>query len=161
MLESLRGPRISQRVLLDSPVLTALSWTAFSHRRREFNHSIREDDPKTPANDRQGTGSVDRPGPPASGRFEVANSMPTIFAVTTPKPRSISRSPRTKTCPSTTGQSFITTAFARIGCPRCCPPKDASGPLPCVVFVHGIGNDKEFMRRHGLDVPFVRAGFEP
>jgi hypothetical protein len=30
-----------------------------------------------------------------------------------------------------------------------------------VVFVHGIGNDKEFMRRHGLDVPFVRAGFEP
>jgi dienelactone hydrolase len=28
-----------------------------------------------------------------------------------------------------------------------------------VVFVHGIGNDKEFMHRHGLDVPFVKAGF--
>jgi dienelactone hydrolase len=38
-------------------------------------------------------------------------------------------------------------------------PKDARGPFPCVVFVHGIGNDKEFMMRHGLDVPFVKAGF--
>jgi len=38
-------------------------------------------------------------------------------------------------------------------------PKDAPGPFPCVVFVHGIGNDKEFMQRHGLDVPFVKAGF--
>jgi dienelactone hydrolase len=38
-------------------------------------------------------------------------------------------------------------------------PKDSPGPFPCVVFVHGIGNDKEFMQRHGLDVPFVKAGF--
>jgi len=38
-------------------------------------------------------------------------------------------------------------------------PKNASGPLPCVVFLHGIGNDKEFMARHKLDVPFVQAGF--
>lgn len=38
-------------------------------------------------------------------------------------------------------------------------PKDAAGPFPCVIFVHGIGNDKEFMQRHGLDVPFVKAGF--
>lgn len=38
-------------------------------------------------------------------------------------------------------------------------PKAASSPLPCVVFVHGIGNDKEFMHRHGLDQPFVNAGF--
>jgi len=38
-------------------------------------------------------------------------------------------------------------------------PKDAPGPFPCVIFVHGIGNDKEFLQRHGLDVPFVRAGF--
>jgi cephalosporin-C deacetylase-like acetyl esterase len=38
-------------------------------------------------------------------------------------------------------------------------PTDAPGPFPCVVFVHGIGNDKEFMQRQGLDVPFVKAGF--
>ena len=38
-------------------------------------------------------------------------------------------------------------------------PRAAGGPLPCVVFVHGIGNDKEFMHRHGLDLPFVKAGF--
>ena len=38
-------------------------------------------------------------------------------------------------------------------------PKDSSGPFPCVVFVHGIGNDKEFMRRHKLDEPFVNAGY--
>lgn len=38
-------------------------------------------------------------------------------------------------------------------------PPGATGRLPCVVFLHGIGNDKEFMRRHTLDVPFVAAGF--
>lgn len=38
-------------------------------------------------------------------------------------------------------------------------PKDSAGPFPCVVFLHGIGNDKELMRRLGLDVPFVEAGF--
>jgi dienelactone hydrolase len=38
-------------------------------------------------------------------------------------------------------------------------PKNRPGPFPCVVFVHGIGNDKEFMRRHGLDEPFVKAGY--
>ena len=38
-------------------------------------------------------------------------------------------------------------------------PKDSPGPFPCVIFVHGIGDDKEFMRRHDLDVPFVKAGF--
>lgn len=38
-------------------------------------------------------------------------------------------------------------------------PKDAPGPFPCVVFVHGIGNDKDFMAKHGLDEPFVKAGF--
>ena len=38
-------------------------------------------------------------------------------------------------------------------------PKDAPGPFPCVVFVHGIGNDKNFMAKHGLDEPFVKAGF--
>ena len=38
-------------------------------------------------------------------------------------------------------------------------PKDAAGPFPCVVFVHGIGNDKNFMAKHGLDGPFVKAGF--
>lgn len=38
-------------------------------------------------------------------------------------------------------------------------PKDAAGPFPCVVFVHGIGNDKNFMAKHGLDEPFVKAGF--
>jgi len=38
-------------------------------------------------------------------------------------------------------------------------PALASGRLPCVVFLHGIGNDKEFMARHQLDEPFVRAGF--
>ena len=38
-------------------------------------------------------------------------------------------------------------------------PKAAPGPFPCVVFVHGIGNDKNFMAKHGLDEPFVKAGF--
>jgi dienelactone hydrolase len=38
-------------------------------------------------------------------------------------------------------------------------PKDAPGPFPCIVFVHGIGNDKNFMAKHGLDEPFVKAGF--
>ncbi|MEK7707776.1 MAG: alpha/beta fold hydrolase [Verrucomicrobiota bacterium] len=38
-------------------------------------------------------------------------------------------------------------------------PKDAPGPFPCVVFLHGIGDDKEFMQRHKLDEPFVKAGF--
>jgi len=38
-------------------------------------------------------------------------------------------------------------------------PKDAPGPFPCVIFLHGIGDNKEFMQRHGLDVPFVNAGF--
>jgi dienelactone hydrolase len=38
-------------------------------------------------------------------------------------------------------------------------PKDKPGPFPCVVFIHGIGNEKEFMRRHGLDEPFVKAGY--
>lgn len=38
-------------------------------------------------------------------------------------------------------------------------PKDAPGPFPCVVFLHGIGNDKELMRKLQMDVPFVEAGF--
>lgn len=38
-------------------------------------------------------------------------------------------------------------------------PRNSSGPFPCVIFLHGIGDNKEFMRRHGLDVPFVKAGF--
>lgn len=38
-------------------------------------------------------------------------------------------------------------------------PKGAPGPFPCVVFLHGIGNDKNFMARHHLDEPFVNAGF--
>lgn len=38
-------------------------------------------------------------------------------------------------------------------------PKDSPGPFPCVVFLHGIGNDKELMRKLELDLPFVEAGF--
>lgn len=38
-------------------------------------------------------------------------------------------------------------------------PKDAPGPFPCVIFVHGIGDDKEFMAENKLDIPFVKAGF--
>jgi len=38
-------------------------------------------------------------------------------------------------------------------------PRNSSGPFPCVIFLHGIGDNKEFMRRHGLDEPFVKAGF--
>lgn len=38
-------------------------------------------------------------------------------------------------------------------------PRNTPGPFPCVVFLHGIGNDKEFMARHKLDEPFVKAGF--
>ena len=38
-------------------------------------------------------------------------------------------------------------------------PKDAKGPLPCVVFLHGIGDDKDFMAANNLDEPFLKAGF--
>ncbi len=38
-------------------------------------------------------------------------------------------------------------------------PKDAAGPFPCVIFLHGIGDNKEFMTRHNLDEPFVKAGY--
>ena len=38
-------------------------------------------------------------------------------------------------------------------------PKDAAGPFPCVIFLHGIGDDKNFMTKHHLDEPFVKAGF--
>ena len=38
-------------------------------------------------------------------------------------------------------------------------PKQASGPLPCVIFLHGIGDDKDFMAEHKLDEPFAQAGF--
>lgn len=38
-------------------------------------------------------------------------------------------------------------------------PKGRPGPFPCVIFIHGIGDDKEFMRRHRLDEPFVQAGY--
>lgn len=38
-------------------------------------------------------------------------------------------------------------------------PKDAKAPMPCVIFLHGIGDDKMFMRNNNLDQPFVRAGF--
>ena len=38
-------------------------------------------------------------------------------------------------------------------------PKDAPGPFPCVIFVHGIGDDKDFMAKNQLDEPFVKAGF--
>jgi dienelactone hydrolase len=38
-------------------------------------------------------------------------------------------------------------------------PKTATAPLPCVIFLHGIGDDMNFMRRHGLDEPFAQAGF--
>jgi len=38
-------------------------------------------------------------------------------------------------------------------------PKNAPGPFPCVIFVHGIGDDKDFMAKHKLDEPFVQAGF--
>ena len=38
-------------------------------------------------------------------------------------------------------------------------PKAAPGPFPCVIFLHGIGDDKEFMARNKLDEPFVKAGF--
>jgi dienelactone hydrolase len=37
--------------------------------------------------------------------------------------------------------------------------KDLPGPFPCVIFLHGIGDDKDFIRRHKLDEPFVKAGF--
>ncbi len=38
-------------------------------------------------------------------------------------------------------------------------PKEAPGPFPCVIFLHGIGDDKDFMAEHKLDEPFVNAGF--
>lgn len=38
-------------------------------------------------------------------------------------------------------------------------PKDLGGKLPCIIFLHGIGDDKLFMRRNRLDVPFVEEGF--
>ncbi len=38
-------------------------------------------------------------------------------------------------------------------------PKDLKGKLPCIVFLHGIGDNKLFMRKNKLDAPFVNAGF--
>ena len=38
-------------------------------------------------------------------------------------------------------------------------PKNAPGPFPCVIFLHGIGDDKDFMAKHRLDEPFVKAGY--
>lgn len=38
-------------------------------------------------------------------------------------------------------------------------PKNSKGPFPCVVFLHGIGDDKEFMAENKLDEQFVKAGF--
>ncbi len=38
-------------------------------------------------------------------------------------------------------------------------PVGKPGPFPCVIFVHGIGDNKDSMRRHGLDEPFIKAGF--
>lgn len=38
-------------------------------------------------------------------------------------------------------------------------PAGKPGPFPCVIFVHGIGDNKDSMRRHGLDAPFLQAGF--
>lgn len=38
-------------------------------------------------------------------------------------------------------------------------PKHGRGPFPCVIFLHGIGQDKEFMAANRLDQPFVEAGF--
>lgn len=38
-------------------------------------------------------------------------------------------------------------------------PAGETGPWPCLIFLHGIGDDKNFMMRHKLDEPFVRAGF--
>ena len=38
-------------------------------------------------------------------------------------------------------------------------PTNSPGPFPCVIFLHGIGDDKNFMRRHKLDEPFVKAGY--
>ena len=36
-------------------------------------------------------------------------------------------------------------------------PKDDSGPWPCVMFLHGIGQNKKFLDE--IAAPFVRAGF--
>jgi dienelactone hydrolase len=36
-------------------------------------------------------------------------------------------------------------------------PLDAQGPSPCLVFLHGIGQEKEFLDE--IAVPFVEAGF--
>jgi dienelactone hydrolase len=38
-------------------------------------------------------------------------------------------------------------------------PKDLKGPRPCVIFLHGIGDDKDFMKDNHLDEPFLEAGF--
>ncbi len=38
-------------------------------------------------------------------------------------------------------------------------PREGKGPFPCVIFVHGIGDDKQFMAENKLDEPFVKAGF--
>jgi dienelactone hydrolase len=38
-------------------------------------------------------------------------------------------------------------------------PREGRGPFPCIVFVHGIGDDKEFMAKHQFDEQILRAGF--
>ena len=37
-------------------------------------------------------------------------------------------------------------------------PKNSKGPFPCVIFLHGNGDDKEFMAENKLDEQFVKAG---
>lgn len=38
-------------------------------------------------------------------------------------------------------------------------PKEKPGPFPCVIFLHGIGDNKDFMAKHKLDELFIQAGF--
>lgn len=38
-------------------------------------------------------------------------------------------------------------------------PKERPGPFPCVIFLHGIGDNKDFMAKNKLDEPFIQAGF--
>ncbi|MCX5759309.1 MAG: acetylxylan esterase [Candidatus Hydrogenedentes bacterium] len=38
-------------------------------------------------------------------------------------------------------------------------PKEGKWPFPCIVFLHGIGDDKEFMAHYHLDETFMKAGF--
>ena len=67
---------------------------------------------------------------------------------------------RTEETPDYVRTTFYYSGFRNARVPAVLvTPKDRPGPLPCIIFLHGMGNDKDFMAKNKLDLPFVQAGF--